>query len=317
MPALTDVPRVLRQERPFAFAKRIWKEISSDNVFTLASALAYSWLFALFPFLIFLLSFVPLVMSDSSKIQATDTINHYVNENLPEKAAKPIHEVVDEVLGGDQQQQASLMSIGLLLTIWAASGGMNTTMIALDTAYDVEKSRPFYKQRPLAMALTVLVAALVICVLILIPIGSLGVSLVEKHGANWFTRWGWDPKWISPITWMWNAVRFSLSFVLMFCLLAILYHFGPNRKTKFRFITPGSLFCVTVWILLAFFFKIYIDRFGRYEKTYGTVGGVAILLLFFYIDALVLLIGAEINGEMDLAIKRRDSAAAAVEEKMK
>src|SRR5690606_3810909 len=124
----------------------------------------------------------------------------------------------------------------------------------------------------------------------------------RTYGDRWLPEVGLDPKWLAPITWAWDLVRFSLAFVLMFAVLAIIYRFGPNKKRKFRMVTPGTVFCVIVWIVLAVGFRVYIDRFGKYEKTYGTVGGVAILLLFFYIDALVLLVGAEIDAEVETVL---------------
>ena len=87
----------------------------------------------------------------------------------------------------------------------------------------------------------------------------------------------------------------------MFSLLAVIYYFGPSVRQNFRLLTPGAVFTIAVWLLLESFFRFYIDHFGRYDQTYGTVGGVAILLLFFYIDAFVLLVGAEINSEIDFA----------------
>lgn len=299
MPAISDLSAALRQVGPITFCKRVWKEVTEDGVFTLASALAYSWLFAIFPFLIFLLSFIPLVMKQEWKADAIKTITKYVDESLPKQGAKTVHEVVAEVLGGKETKQVGLLSVGLLLTIWAASGGMNMTMVALDTAFDAPRPRPFYKQRPLAVVLTILAASMVLSMLVLIPVGSLAVKYVREYGNEWLPQIGLDPKWLMPITWAWDALRFSLAFVLMFCVLAVVYHWGPNVKRKFRFITPGTIFCVAVWIVLAIGFRLYIDRFGKYEKTYGTVGGVAILLLFFYIDALVLLIGAEIDAEVE------------------
>jgi membrane protein len=242
---------------------------------------------------------VPLVMPEAKKQEAIDRVDAYVTRAMPEKPAQLINSTVKEVLGGSQKTKVSLLVIGIALTVWSASGGMAATMSALDTAYDVPNRRPFYLQRIMAVVLTVVVASLVIALLVLVPIGSLAVALVREYGEKWAVYIHLDPEWIAPITWTWDAVRFSLAFVLMFGVLAVVYHFGPNRKRRFRVLTPGSVFSVVVWVLLGLTFRAYIDRFGKYEKTYGTVGGVAILLLFFYIDALVLLIGAEIDSEFD------------------
>ncbi|HLL88800.1 MAG TPA: YihY/virulence factor BrkB family protein [Tepidisphaeraceae bacterium] len=307
MAALRELPTAIRAVGAVPFLKRVWGEVGADNVFTLASALAYSWLFALFPFLIFLFTLIPLTLKDSHKEYVQAEVRSYIRQ-LPEKAAEPINEVVGELLGTEKQRertQAGLLVIGVVLTVWSAAGGMSATMSALDAAYDVEKPRPFWKQRPMAVLLTVVVAILMIGILVMVPIGSVVVAVVNRYGEQLLAWANLDAKWLMPITAVWNIVRYSIGFVLMFAVLAILYTFAPNLKprNKFRFLSPGAVFSVAVWILLGLVFRFYIDNFGKYEKTYGTVGGVAILLLFFYLDAVVLLIGAEINSEVDNIVR--------------
>src|SRR5688572_1576355 len=113
MPALSELPAALRQVGFVPFCKRVWKEVSDDNIFTLASALAYSWLFAIFPFLIFLLSLIPLVMPEDQKVKAINTINHYIDESLPQKGAATVHDgvksVVEEILAGDETKKLGLL----------------------------------------------------------------------------------------------------------------------------------------------------------------------------------------------------------------
>jgi uncharacterized BrkB/YihY/UPF0761 family membrane protein len=102
---------------------------------------------------------------------------------------------------------------------------------------------------------------------------------------------------------VWQVTRFGLAALFMFWVVALVYHFGPNVKQRFRLLTPGSMFTVMMWTLLAIVFRVYVDTFGKYGQTYGAVGGVIILLFFFYLDALVLLVGAEINSEVDAALR--------------
>jgi hypothetical protein len=100
---------------------------------------------------------------------------------------------------------------------------------------------------------------------------------------------------------LWQVIRHGLALMFLLWVIALVYHFGPNVRQRFRLLTPGAVFTVFVWIVLGFAFRFYVDRFGKYGQTYGAVGGVIILLFFFYLDALVLLIGAEINAEIDAA----------------
>lgn len=289
MARLRDVAPVLESFGTWAFLKRVWQQVNEDGIFVWASALAYSWLFACFPFLIFLMSLVPLLPLHTQKT-ASNVVADVVHHTLPAKAVPIIMDNIDAVMNSPGRK--GLLSIGLIVTLWAASGGMSMTMAALDQCYDIEHGRPYYKQRPMAIALTIVVTIFVLAVLVLMPIGTLVEQWLQSRGhlVGRVSAWAFD------------LARYGLAMVLMLAILAVTYYFGPSIRQKFQPISPGAVFSICIWVLLDLAFRFYIDRFGRYEKTYGTVGGVAILLLFFYIDALVLLIGAEINSEIDFEI---------------
>lgn len=284
MARLRDVPHVLRAIGWWGFLKRVYQQVNEDMVFTWAAALAYSWMFAIFPFFIFMLTLAP-YLPYNTKETAQREINEYIDKSLPTHAAATLKDNVVRVMS---EPKGGLLSIGLLVTIWAASGGMAMTMRALDIAYDVEKGRSYLKQRSLAIGLTIVVAVLILLVMLLLPVGTVVLNWIASQGEIF-----------RPVLWLVNIVRYTLAFVLLFGILALIYHFGPSINTRFHAITPGAIFAVAVWLILAFAFRFYINRYGKYDQMYGTVGGVAILLLFFYIDALVLLAGAEINSEID------------------
>lgn len=143
---------------------------------------------------------------------------------------------------------------------------------------------------------------MILAVFVLLPVGAAAMRWLSVHEIV--------PRFV---VWALNFTRYGLAILLMFAVLAILYKFGTAVKQKFSFISPGAVFTVLVWILLGETFRFYVDKFGRYEKTYGTVGGVAIILLFFYLDALVLLVGAEINSEIDGVMASLATAAVAPE----
>jgi membrane protein len=270
------------------FSRRVWQQVGEDDVFTWAASLAYSWMFAIFPFLIFLLTLVPLLPKSALSQAGTDI--HDALRNLPKNAADPIQQQADDLL---HKPQSSLLSVGLIVTIWAASGGMSMTMTALDRCYDIRQGRSYLWHRLVAIVLTICSATLVILVMILLPVASAVIAWLEAHDHH-----------LGPIVWVLNLSRFAVALLLMLGLLALVYRWGISIKVRFRFVTPGALFSVAVWLVLAVAFRSYINRFGAasYNKTYGAVAGVAILLLFFYIDAAVLLIGAEINSEVDFAM---------------
>jgi membrane protein len=283
MACLRDVIPVLRSYGTWAFLKRIWQQISEDGIFVWASALAYSWLFSIFPFLILLLSLVP-YLPNSAKESAHRVISEFITSMLG-NAAHTLNDNIDSVM---QQPRRGWLIVGLAVSVWVASGGMSMTMSALDKCYDVKIGRSYIRQRAIAIALTLGVAVCMLAIIVLLPIGAAVEAWMRyQHLAS------------APVIWAFNAARYALSLVLGIFVLSIIYYFGPAIRQRFRVLSPGALFSAVVWIVLDLAFRFYVDRFARYDQTYGAVGGVAILLLFFYIDGLVLLIGAEINSEID------------------
>ena len=294
MPRFSDMPVAIRKEGFLKFALNIWNQIADDDVFTWAAALSYSWLLALFPFLLFLLTLLPLV-PEQQKGQAMQSLNE-VLKNLPAESGGMVRGYVEDVL---RQPRGGLMSVGLLVAIWAASGGMAQTMTAIDRCYDVEKDRPFYIQRPLAVVLTIVVAVLMFLVVAILPVGGLVLN------------WGWDhsvellgytpPVYVRVVL---DVARWIMGLLLMMMVLNVVYHFGSQIRRRYRFLTPGAVFCVLLWVLMGLGFRWYVDTIASagYNKTYGAVGGVVILLFLLYIAAVILLVGAELNSETDYTV---------------
>jgi membrane protein len=288
MASLRDVGPVMRSVGAWTFTKRVITQVNQNNLFVWASALAYSWLFAIFPFFILLLTLVP-CLPQHARDSALRDITHFVADTLG-KAAPTINDNIKSLF---QQTRRGWLGISLILSLWISSGGMSMTMSALDQVYDLKNSRPFYKQRPIAMLLTLFVTFLVILVFLLLPVGTAAQHIVNYyHPFNPLITWGFD------------IFRYAVSVLLMLCIVAMIYHFGPAIRHPLTFFSPGSVFSVLVWVLLDVLFRIYIDKYARYDQTYGTVGGAAILLFFFYIIAVVLLVGGEINSEIDLEITK-------------
>jgi len=294
MARLSDFPRVIKRIGWYPFAKRILDESMRDNLMTWAAALAYSWLFAIFPFFIFLLALLPYLPKDI-KNRAHVEIHRELKEMIPESADMIWHNINDNYLSLLYEPRGKLLYLGLGVALWAASSGITMTMSALDRCYDIERGRPFYIQRPLAILLTIVIIILLLLVACLLPIGS-AVKV-------WIIHVGYATRLSTPIL-LFDILRWTLSLLFMMTLLSIIYYKGPAVRHPYRWLSPGSVFSVFVWVILAMAFRYYVDRVGGkgYEKTYGTLGGVAILMLFFYIDALVLLIGAEINSEIDFEV---------------
>lgn len=291
MARLSDVPLVVRRVGLLKFARRVWNEVTEDHLLTWGAALAYSWLFAVFPFLIFLLSLLP-YLPDAVVAEAGERIREALYAWLPYSADT----LWTNIKGVLERPRGQLLSIGLLVTLWAASGGVNMTMTALDRCYEAENARSLVRRRAIAILLTVVVASLVLGVLLLIPVGN----LITKLAMDTLKERN-VPTWLVAVSYV---LRYAVALLLMFLVVGIMYYSGVGVKQRWRLISPGSIFTIAVWILLAFAFRWYVQAIGResYNRTYGTVGGVALLLLFFYLDAVVLMIGAEINSEIDFEV---------------
>lgn len=295
MALLSDVPVVLRSYGLYGFLKRVWQEIEEDQLLAWSAALAYSWLFAVFPFLIFLMTLLP-YLPESWKGTAHDEIKGLAYQLLPEQASDVVWANIEPAVKNLlDQREGKLVPrlIGLGLALWAASGGMSMTMSSLDMCYEVHKGRPFYIQRPLAIGMTIIFSIMVLAVVCLLPVGTLVRDwLGGKY--PWLQQYGWLIAF--------DVIRWPLAVFLLIAALSVLYQKGPAIRRQWTWLTPGGVFCVAVWLALGLLFNLYLKEFGRYNETYGTVGGVVILLLFFYLDAVVLLVGAEINSEIDFKI---------------
>jgi membrane protein len=294
MARLSDLAHVYRTIGPVGFLRRVWSETLDDNVFTWAAALAYSWMFAIFPFLIFLLALLP-YLPDRYKDTAAVEIKQMLGEAIPSAAGESLQQTVDRFFA---TPAAGILSLGILVALYGASGGMNATMAALDRAYDLEIGRPFLVQRGVATVLTVVVATLILLVLCLLPVGTEVLRFLKMEGVA---------------LWLFNAARYGLALILCLTILSLIYHFGPSVRSHWTWLSPGSLFVVVVWVALGFAFRYYIDNFAAasYAKTYGVVGSIVLLLLVLYVDAIVLLVGAEINSEVDFAVLGMTSSSQA------
>ena len=296
MARLRDLKPVFQRIGLIGLTKRVWQQCQEDNLFMWASALAYAWLFAIFPFFLMLLSLVPYIPADAKEFLRTNA-GPVLEKALPRDAYQTVwkgylEDRMDTLL--DHRPKA-FFSVGLILTIWAASGGMAMTINAMDKCYDLDKPRPYVRVRLLAILMTIVVATLMLVVVIALPIATTARSWVENYLAQ-STSTIHVPRWAF---FAFDIARYLIALVCMVLALALIYFSGPCVKQRFRLFTPGALFCICVWLVLGALFRLYFNHFGRYQQIYGPVGGAVILLLFFYLDSVVLLIGAEINSEID------------------
>jgi membrane protein len=272
----------------------VWAEFWDDEVPDRAAALAYYFLFALFPSLLFLTALVGLFPG-----QLMDAFMTYVSQVLPPDAASMMHKTLAQIITG---AGSGVLSFGAGLALWSASSGMASVMSALNVAYGVEEARPWWKQRLLAIVLT-----MGFCVFVLL---ALAFMVFGPHlGSAAAARFGFGE--IYATAWSLASIPLALLFALVG--VALVYYFAPAVDQDWRWLTPGSTFTLVVWLVMSFGLRQYVARFNTYNATYGSIGGVILLLLWLYLSSIVLLVGAEINSEIEHAAADRGAADAKAE----
>lgn len=265
---------------PFRILKDSVRDFFEDDMTTYASALAYQVLFSLFPFIIFLVSLLGFLKLS----RFFEWLRQHSQMLLPPEAAEPVNTVIAEL----QQEQGGLLSLGVILALWTASAAVRATMNALNVAYDVEEARPAWKRYPLSVLYTIGIAAMMILAAVLLTVGPQAIEwLAQQVGLEqvFVTLWAW--------------LRWPVAVFILCLAVAIIYYVAPNVEQKFKFITPGAVLAVLVWIASSLAFGFYISNFADYNATYGSIGAIIILLLYFFISSAVLLFGAEVNATIE------------------
>jgi membrane protein len=273
-------------------ARRVWNEIQEDEVTDRAAALAYYFLFALFPALLFLTALIGLLPIP----HLMDRLMEYVSRALPTDAASVTQKTVREIIRG---ARGGLLSIGVLGALWAASNGMASIIISLNAVYDVRETRPFWKHKTLAVGLTLLFSVFILTALVLMVFGpKIGETVANLVGLG------------ALFTLVWNVVSIPVVVVLVSVGVAAVYYLAPAVEQKFRWVTPGSLLAVVLWLAMSAGLRYYITHFANYNATYGSIAGVILLMLWLYLSGVALLLGAEVNAEIEHAAAERGAADA-------
>ena len=259
---------------------RTVNEFINDEMSTYASALAYQMLFSLFPFLLFLIALIGF-------LHLPDFFSWLRLQSelvLPPQALDQVNPVIDQL----QQSKGGLLSIGIVVALWTASAGVRLMMSAMNAAYDVTEGRPIWKRFPLSILYTIGIAGMLLAAAALMVTGPQVMSwLAGQIGMQDF------------IVTLWTILRWPVIIVLMMVAVALMYFVMPDVRQEFRFITSGSVLAVVVWIIASLGFGYYVKTFSNYNAMYGSIGAIIVLLLYFYISAAVLLLGAEMNAVIE------------------
>jgi len=263
--------------------KRTWVEVQADNCLGLAAQLAYYFFLALFPALLFLValaSYFPIA-------NLMDQITAMLARVAPYEALKLIQ---DQLIKISQDKNGGLLTLGMIGTIWSTSSGVTAIIDTLNQAYDIQESRAWWKVKLIALGLTI---ALAIFIVVSFGLVLVGPTLAEKL-AVWMH--------LGPVfEWSWKILQWPVIFGLVALAIAMIYYFAPDATQEWIWITPGSVLATTLWVLISLGFKFYVAHFGAYNATYGTIGGIIVLLTWFYVSSLAILIGAELNAEIEHA----------------
>ncbi|MFE3976272.1 MULTISPECIES: YihY/virulence factor BrkB family protein [unclassified Peribacillus] len=258
------------------FSKELIKEIKEDRVTGLAAEQAYYYLLALFPLLILLLSILPYLNIDIQT--ALDTIKTFMPTETMEVIEKNIINILSERNGG-------LLTFGFLGTIWSASNGMNAFIHSMNIAYDVEETRNFLKARFISIMLTLGLVVAFIVMLGLPVFGKVIIDILQQ---------------VIPIPEemqiLFSLLRWVIAVAVISLVLTFLYRFAPNKSFPIKHVIPGAVTATVLWLGISLGFSFYVSNFANYSSTYGSLGGVIILMLWLYLSGLIFVIGGEINA---------------------
>lgn len=260
--------------------------IQKNSLTTRASSLAFRFFLALFPFIIFLFSLIPYVPIANFKIQLFELIRSFLPGDAYEMASSTIEDLV-------LNKHESLLSFGFIFALYLASNGINSMILAFNESYHSSKKGSFIKQRLISLLLLAILTILVILAIGLIIFSAIIINELIDQGIlhNGFSMY------------ILKGGKFIILFILFLIGISSIYYFGNMRNNKFRFISAGSTLATLLSILLSSGFAFYVNHFTSYNKIYGSIGTLMVIMLWLYFNSLVLLIGFELNASITHAKK--------------
>lgn len=276
-------------------AGRVWSEMQKDEVFGRAAQLSYYFLLALFPLLIFLTSVIGFIVGSGTGMR--HSLFNYLGQIMPASAFELVDKTIWEITNASG---GGKISFGILAALWAASSGMGAITEALNVAYDVSETRSWWKQKAVALGLTMALSLLIISALALVLYGGKIADGLAGH-------FGFG----MAFTLTWKILQWPVMLAFMLSAFALIYYWAPDlRDQNWIWITPGSVIAVAAWLIISFGFRLYLHFFNSYSKSYGSLGAVIVLMLWLYLTGAAVLIGGEINSEIENAAAKKGAAEA-------
>lgn len=262
--------------RKLDYFKNLFKQVMEADVVGLSAQLAFFFLLSLFPFLIFIITLLGYLPIDEELV--IEFLAAYAPQEITEMVQTNIHDIVN-------QQHTGLLSIGIIGTLWSASNGVNAITRALNRAYAVTMKRSFFISRLIAIALTIGMVA-VICIALALPVFGKSIGLYI------FSLFGLSENFLN----LWNTLRWVISSFVLFIVLLVLYKLAPHTHVHMKYVLWGTLFATVGWQLVSLAFSYYVSALGNYSATYGSLGTVIILMIWFYISGMIIITGGVINA---------------------
>ena len=266
---------------PRQFALKLFRRVVDNAISDRAALIAYYFLFAIFPFIFFLVTlaaYLPFVPPTSDLVARAAPF-------VPADALGLVRGHLDDLL---HQQRPHFLTFGLAVALWSASRGVDCLRGALNLSYDVKESRSFWKVNAMAIGITVLTSVLMLVSIAGFALGSdLGIWVAGKLHLQqaWALAWTW--------------LRWPVVAAMIMTVEALLYYYLPDVKQEFRFITPGSILGTVLWLVATWGFTQYAQHFGKYNATYGSIGGVIVLMTWLWLSGLIFVLGGEINALLE------------------
>jgi membrane protein len=274
--------RALRALPPVRFLLRLLSDVGADDVTGLAAEMAYRFLFAFFPFLIFLAAVVGFISATVGYTNLFTVVMGFLTLLVPPEVQRLLSDWVSGVL---LTQSTGLLTFGAVGALWGAAGGIGTFMKGLNRAYRVTENRPFWKSQALALLTTVLLTVMMIGGVGLYTFGSSLGALIAANfglGSGFVNAWEW--------------IRVPAVNLGLVVVLAFMYRALPNAHVTWRGCLPGAIFATVGWAVLTAGFSFYIGHFGSYDKTFGSLGAAVVLMLWMYMVSMILLLAGELNA---------------------
>jgi membrane protein len=269
--------------------KRTVREFKEDNLSDWAAALTYYGLLSLFPALIAMVSLIGIFGDPRTTTQSlTEIITEIGPDSAAETFSGPIESIVES-----RGTAGVAFALGLGVAVWSASGYVGAFMRASNVIYETAEGRPFWKLRPLQIAVTLAMIVLMALLAVgLVLTGPIVEAIASPVGLS------------DTAVDVWNVAKWPAMAAIFLLMVAVLYYASPNVKLRgFRWVTPGSLVAIVVWVLASAAFALYVSNFGSYDKTYGTLGGLVALLVWFWITNLAILFGHQLNAELERGLE--------------